>query len=79
MCSMCVFRVYGSGMAHLVTLAPLLHHFGSHKSANVPGYAPLPVSIPLYRAAIRRQLAEAQRVPCIATCSCSSLPRVTCD
>jgi hypothetical protein len=50
---MCVFRVYGSGMAHLITLAPLLEHFGSRTSANAPGYAPLalPVVIPLYRAA----------------------------
>ena len=51
MCSMCVFRVYGSGMAHLITLAPLLDHFGSRTGTNVPGYTPLPVIIPLYRAA----------------------------
>ncbi len=38
LCSICLFRVYGSGLAHLVTVAPLLDYFGSRKNANLPGY-----------------------------------------
>jgi MFS family permease len=37
-CSICLFRVYGSGLSHMLNVAPLLNYFGGRHNADIPGY-----------------------------------------
>jgi hypothetical protein len=44
-CSICLFRVYGSGLSHMLNVAPLLNFFGGRHNADIPGYSKLVFNI----------------------------------
>ena len=37
--SLCLFRVYGSGAAQFLYVAPLLNYFGGQNNVDIPGYS----------------------------------------